>query len=54
LGEAGTFASPPAVINAVIDAVSHLGVTSIEKPASPERVWRAIHETASNGRGRRA
>jgi carbon-monoxide dehydrogenase large subunit len=28
----------------VIDAVSHLGVTAIEKPASPERVWRAIRE----------
>jgi carbon-monoxide dehydrogenase large subunit len=51
IGEAGTIASPPAVINAVIDAVSHLGVTSIEKPASPERVWRAIHATASNGQG---
>jgi carbon-monoxide dehydrogenase large subunit len=42
IGETGTIASPPAVLNAVIDAVSHLGVTSIEKPASPERVWRAI------------
>jgi carbon-monoxide dehydrogenase large subunit len=44
IGEAGTIASPPAVLNAVIDAVAHLGVTSIEKPASPERVWRAITE----------
>jgi carbon-monoxide dehydrogenase large subunit len=44
IGEAGTIASPPAVINAVIDAVSHLGVTHIAKPASPERVWRAIQE----------
>jgi carbon-monoxide dehydrogenase large subunit len=42
IGEAGTIASPPAVLNAVIDAVSHLGVTTIEKPATPERVWRAI------------
>jgi carbon-monoxide dehydrogenase large subunit len=42
IGEAGTIAAPPAVINAVIDAVSHLGVTAIDKPASPERVWRAI------------
>jgi carbon-monoxide dehydrogenase large subunit len=42
IGEAGTIASPPAVLNAVIDAVSHFGVTHIEKPASPERVWRAI------------
>ena len=44
IGEAGTIASPPAVLNAVIDAVSHLGVTLIQKPASPERVWRAIHD----------
>ncbi len=43
IGEAGTIAAPPTVVNAVIDAVSHLGVTHIEKPASPERVWRAIH-----------
>jgi len=44
IGEAGTIASPPAVVNAVIDAVSHLGVTHIDKPASPERVWRAIQD----------
>jgi carbon-monoxide dehydrogenase large subunit len=50
IGEAGTIASPPAVVNAVIDAVSHLGVTHVAKPASPERVWRAIHD-AKGGRG---
>ena len=44
IGEAGTIASPPAVINAVVDAVSYLGVTDIGKPASPERVWRAIRD----------
>jgi carbon-monoxide dehydrogenase large subunit len=49
IGEAGTIASPPAVINAVIDAVAHLGVTSIDKPASPERVWRAIQDARSEG-----
>ena len=49
IGEAGTIASPPAVINAVIDAVSHLGVTAIEKPASPERVWRAIRSAQGGG-----
>ncbi|MGH2635927.1 MAG: xanthine dehydrogenase family protein molybdopterin-binding subunit [Actinomycetota bacterium] len=42
VGETGTIAAPPAVINAVVDALSHLGVTDIERPASPERVWRAI------------
>jgi carbon-monoxide dehydrogenase large subunit len=43
IGEAGTIASPPAVVNAVIDALAHLGVTHLEKPATPERVWRALH-----------
>jgi carbon-monoxide dehydrogenase large subunit len=42
VGETGTIAAPPAVINAVVDALSHLGVTDMERPASPERVWRAI------------
>src|SRR5947208_7826407 len=41
IAEAGTIASPPAVINAVVDAVSHLGVTEMGKPASPGRAWRA-------------
>jgi aerobic carbon-monoxide dehydrogenase large subunit len=44
IGEAGTIASPPAVLNAVVDALSHLGVTDVGKPASPERVWRAIRD----------
>ncbi len=41
-GEAGAIGSPPAVINAVIDALSPLGVTHLDMPASPERVWQAI------------
>jgi aerobic carbon-monoxide dehydrogenase large subunit len=49
IGEAGTIASPPAVINAVIDAVSYLGVTDVGKPASPERVWRAIQDASKAG-----
>jgi len=47
LGEAGSIGSTPAVQNAVIDAVSHLGVTHIDMPTSPQRVWRAIN--AANG-----
>jgi carbon-monoxide dehydrogenase large subunit len=43
VGEAGTNAAPPAVVNAVIDALSPFGVTDIGRPLSPERVWRAIH-----------
>ena len=49
IGEAGTIASPPAVVNAVVDAVSHLGVTEVGKPASPERVWRAIQDARGGG-----
>ena len=41
-GEAGAIGSPPAVINAVLDALAPLGVTHIDMPASPERVWNAI------------
>jgi carbon-monoxide dehydrogenase large subunit len=50
VGETGTIASPPAVINAVNDALSHLGDIDVGRPATPERVWRAI-QGASNGGG---
>ena len=43
VGEAGTIASTPAVVNSVLDAVRHLGVKDIDMPLSPQRVWRAIH-----------
>jgi aerobic carbon-monoxide dehydrogenase large subunit len=43
-GEAGAIGAPAAVINAVMDALAPLGVTDIDMPATPERVWRAIHE----------
>ena len=42
IGEAGTIGSTPAVQNAVIDAVAHLGVRHIDMPASPQRVWQAL------------
>ena len=44
VGETGTIAAAPAVIGAVLDALSHLGVKDIQMPATPERVWRAIEE----------
>ncbi len=47
IGESGTIGSTPAVQNAVIDALSHLGVRHIDLPLSPERVWRAIHQRES-------
>jgi carbon-monoxide dehydrogenase large subunit len=43
VGEAGTIGSAAAAINAVCDALSENGVTDIEMPATPQRVWRALH-----------
>jgi carbon-monoxide dehydrogenase large subunit len=50
-GEGGTVGSLPAVMNAVNDALAPLGVKNLMMPATPERVWRAIHEAqaAANG-----
>jgi carbon-monoxide dehydrogenase large subunit len=42
VGESGTVGSIPAVYNAVIDAVGHLGIRHLETPLTPERVWRAL------------
>ena len=42
IGESATIGSTPAVQNAVVDALSHLGVRHIDLPCTPERVWRAI------------
>ncbi len=42
IGEAGSIGATPAVQNAVIDALSHLGVRHIDMPASPQRVWQAL------------
>lgn len=46
IGESGTVGSGPAVQNAVIDALSHLGVRHIDMPTSPMRVWNAIRAAA--------
>jgi carbon-monoxide dehydrogenase large subunit len=43
IGEAGTIASTVTVYNAVMDALEPFGVTSLQMPFTPERVWRAIH-----------
>ena len=43
-GEAGAIGAPPATINAVVDALHHArGITHIDMPATPERIWRALH-----------
>jgi carbon-monoxide dehydrogenase large subunit len=49
IGESGTIGAPPAVINAVIDALRPLGVDSIDMPATPLRVWETIQRASKNG-----
>jgi aerobic carbon-monoxide dehydrogenase large subunit len=49
VGEAGTIASTPAVVNAVVDALRPLGIHDIQMPCTPERVWRAIQDVAGSG-----
>jgi aerobic carbon-monoxide dehydrogenase large subunit len=49
IGESGTIGATPAVQNAVVDALAHLGVTHIDMPLTPERVWRALRD-AGGGR----
>ena len=46
-GEAGAVATLAALINAVIDALSPLGVTNIDMPATPQKVWQAIQDAAA-------
>ena len=45
MGEVGSIGVPPAVINAVVDALSHLGIRHVDMPATPEKVWRLIRES---------
>jgi carbon-monoxide dehydrogenase large subunit len=42
IGESGSVGAPPAVVNAVVDALSHLGVRHIDMPVTPEKVWRIL------------
>jgi aerobic carbon-monoxide dehydrogenase large subunit len=48
IGEAGSIGATPAVQNAVVDALAHLGVRHIDMPASPQRVWQAIQAAKGN------
>jgi len=43
-GEAGAIGAPPAVINAVVDALSDLGVRHVDMPATPQRIWQIIRD----------
>ena len=47
VGEAGTIGSAAAVVNAICDALSPYGVTDIEMPATPKRIWEAINSNAN-------
>ena len=47
IGESGTIGATPAVQNAVVDAVAHLGVRHIDMPLTAERVWTAIRAASS-------
>jgi aerobic carbon-monoxide dehydrogenase large subunit len=49
IGESGTIGSTPAVWNAVVDALAHLGVDHVEMPATPMRVWDAIESARASG-----
>jgi carbon-monoxide dehydrogenase large subunit len=44
VGEVGSIGVPPAIINAIVDALSSAGVEHIDMPATPERVWRALQD----------
>jgi carbon-monoxide dehydrogenase large subunit len=53
-GEGGTTPALGVVVNAIVDALAEFGVTHIEMPATPERVWRAIHGEGKSAKGRSA
>ncbi|MFB6091420.1 MAG: aerobic carbon-monoxide dehydrogenase large subunit [Haloquadratum sp.] len=44
VGESPTVGSPPAIVNAVVDAMSHAGVTHVDMPMTPDRVWESLDE----------
>jgi carbon-monoxide dehydrogenase large subunit len=44
VGESATVGAPPAIVNAVVDALAHLGVTHIDIPITPEKVWRILKD----------
>ncbi|HET8628096.1 MAG TPA: molybdopterin cofactor-binding domain-containing protein [Thermomicrobiales bacterium] len=47
IGEAGTIVSAPTVVNAVIDALSPLGIRHLDMPLTPEKIWRAMQATSN-------
>ncbi|MDP2711227.1 MAG: molybdopterin-dependent oxidoreductase [Solirubrobacteraceae bacterium] len=53
IGEAGTIAATPAIVNAVIDALRHEGISFIDMPLTPLRVWQALEQARGDGNGPR-
>ena len=49
VGEAGTIASTPAVVNAIVDALRPMGINDVPMPCSPHRIWQAIQSASSGG-----
>jgi aerobic carbon-monoxide dehydrogenase large subunit len=49
IGEAGTIASSGAVINAIVDALSPFGISHIDMPATPDRLWKLVRDAQHNG-----
>ena len=43
-GESGTLGAPPAIVNAVSDALNHLGVHHVDMPLTPDRIWQALKD----------
>ncbi|MGZ6272090.1 MAG: molybdopterin cofactor-binding domain-containing protein, partial [Candidatus Limnocylindrales bacterium] len=44
VGESATVGAPPAIVNAVVDALWHLGVRNVDIPMTPQKIWRILHE----------
>jgi len=53
IGEAGTIAASAAVINAIVDALEPFGITHVDMPASPDRLWGQIQAAQSTNGGTR-
>jgi carbon-monoxide dehydrogenase large subunit len=49
VGESGAIGAPQTVVNAVVDALSHLGVRHIDMPLTPQKVWRTLNDATVNG-----
>ena len=54
IGETGNIAAPPAVLNAVADALRFVGVEFIDKPASAEKIWRVVQDAQGQAPPERA